>query len=382
MPAGTKLSEFPIAGSPPGPADTFVGVQSPATDVRYTPAQAAAAIGPLLPAGGAPNNIQFNNGGTFGGDANFSWYPSGTSPGGDHYGGVIDLLHGAIGSSGIIDTILLNAGEPSPPPNPPSTRPGSMVLNINENMFTSGSTADPSYGACVSIGYTNNSTGMPSLGSFYNWMTLNSNSTQDIGFCGANNNFLYNYYAGHIDSLDGLFFNVSNLRGNVDDVFAIVGFVENAFGTGFTVRGMSMRAFVDGTANIPDLYGIQVQVGTNNAATCTTQRGIQIQTPHLPTTTLTNNYGLEIQDQSGTGASSRNWNLYSEGNSSINVFDGVVITTPQLVATLPAAAAALDGARTFVTDATATTFASIVAGGGANHVPVYCDGSAPAWKIG
>jgi hypothetical protein len=46
---GTKLSEFPIASSPPGPADTFVGVQSPATDVRYTPAQAASAIGPLLP---------------------------------------------------------------------------------------------------------------------------------------------------------------------------------------------------------------------------------------------------------------------------------------------------------------------------------------------
>lgn len=49
------------------------------------------------------------------------------------------------------------------------------------------------------------------------------------------------------------------------------------------------------------------------------------------------------------------------------------------VATLPAAAG-LAGFRAFVTDANATTFASIVAGGGANGVPVYCDGT--NWRIG
>lgn len=50
------------------------------------------------------------------------------------------------------------------------------------------------------------------------------------------------------------------------------------------------------------------------------------------------------------------------------------------VATLPAAAAALAGFRGYVTDANATTFASVVAGGGSNVVPVYCDGA--AWRIG
>ena len=50
------------------------------------------------------------------------------------------------------------------------------------------------------------------------------------------------------------------------------------------------------------------------------------------------------------------------------------------VATLPAAAAGLTGYRAFVTDANATTFASIVAGGGSNGVPVYCDGT--NWRIG
>ena len=48
-----------------------------------------------------------------------------------------------------------------------------------------------------------------------------------------------------------------------------------------------------------------------------------------------------------------------------------------LVSELPASAA---GVRGFVTDATATTFASVVAGGGANGVPVYFDGT--NWRIG
>ena len=50
------------------------------------------------------------------------------------------------------------------------------------------------------------------------------------------------------------------------------------------------------------------------------------------------------------------------------------------VASLPSASTAGIGARKFVTDATATTFASTVAGGGANKVPVYSDGT--NWKIG
>lgn len=36
--------------------------------------------------------------------------------------------------------------------------------------------------------------------------------------------------------------------------------------------------------------------------------------------------------------------------------------------------------KAYVTDANSTTFASVVAGGGSNYVPVYCDGS--HWRIG
>jgi hypothetical protein len=54
--------------------------------------------------------------------------------------------------------------------------------------------------------------------------------------------------------------------------------------------------------------------------------------------------------------------------------------TAQLVANLPTAASAGAGARGFVTNATATTFYSIVAGGGSYGVPVFSDGT--NWRIG
>jgi hypothetical protein len=57
-----------------------------------------------------------------------------------------------------------------------------------------------------------------------------------------------------------------------------------------------------------------------------------------------------------------------------------ISTTVYTVVTLPSAVTSGVGARSFVSDANATTFASIVAGGGANKVPVYSDGT--NWRIG
>lgn len=56
------------------------------------------------------------------------------------------------------------------------------------------------------------------------------------------------------------------------------------------------------------------------------------------------------------------------------------IANPSTVASLPSASSAGAGTRATVIDATVTTFASTVAGGGANTVPVYSDGV--NWKIG
>ena len=54
--------------------------------------------------------------------------------------------------------------------------------------------------------------------------------------------------------------------------------------------------------------------------------------------------------------------------------------TVYIVATLPSAVTLGAGTRAFVSDANATTFASIVAGGGSDTVPVYSDGT--DWRIG
>lgn len=59
---------------------------------------------------------------------------------------------------------------------------------------------------------------------------------------------------------------------------------------------------------------------------------------------------------------------------------GWVRTTGTTVSALPAASTAGQGARAFVTDASATTFMSVVAAGGANKVPVVSDGT--NWLIG
>lgn len=70
------------------------------------------------------------------------------------------------------------------------------------------------------------------------------------------------------------------------------------------------------------------------------------------------------------------------GNASIQetVLRGVVKSTVFTVAGLPGAASVGLGARAFVSDAQATTFNAVVAGGGVGKVPVFSDGS--VWRVG
>lgn len=68
----------------------------------------------------------------------------------------------------------------------------------------------------------------------------------------------------------------------------------------------------------------------------------------------------------------------NHGNIIVGNTRGKLQLTPTTVGSLGSASPA--GQRTFVTDATATTFHSIVSGGGANFVPVFSDGT--DWRIG
>lgn len=63
-----------------------------------------------------------------------------------------------------------------------------------------------------------------------------------------------------------------------------------------------------------------------------------------------------------------------------NVVAETVQTTPVTFANLPNAGTAGAGTRAFITDGSTATFGATVAGGGANIVPVYSDGT--DWKVG
>jgi hypothetical protein len=94
----------------------------------------------------------------------------------------------------------------------------------------------------------------------------------------------------------------------------------------------------------------------------------------------TGNHNVILGKAAGAAALTNNIILANNAGTTGATFDGGVtwaypVTT---VAGLPAAGTA--GRRSFVTDATLAVFASIVAGSGANGVPVYDDGT--NWRIG
>lgn len=68
----------------------------------------------------------------------------------------------------------------------------------------------------------------------------------------------------------------------------------------------------------------------------------------------------------------------ADASARSQLYAGTVRTNQTTVANLPAASTAGDGARAYVTDASTTLILGLggtVAGGGANHVPVYSDGT-------
>jgi hypothetical protein len=105
------------------------------------------------------------------------------------------------------------------------------------------------------------------------------------------------------------------------------------------------------------------------------------------TTQITFQYtGTQTEVISNTSAlvlKSNNTTALTLDASQNATFAGLAITQIYTVATLPAAAAGNKGARAHVSNATATLTAgigAIVAGGGANIVPVFSDGT--NWRIG
>ena len=72
--------------------------------------------------------------------------------------------------------------------------------------------------------------------------------------------------------------------------------------------------------------------------------------------------------------------MYAGSTVGLTVAGNYYKSQVKTVAGLTPAATAGAGARSFVSNATSTTFGSVVAGGGSNNVPVYSDGT--DWRIG
>jgi hypothetical protein len=99
--------------------------------------------------------------------------------------------------------------------------------------------------------------------------------------------------------------------------------------------------------------------------------------PNLPL--ATEDYNRQYQDQLNN-VLRLYFNLIDSTFNQLRVADIVPALTNYTVATLPSAATAGAGARSFVTDALAPTFGATVVTGGAVAVPVYSDGT--NWKVG
>jgi hypothetical protein len=98
--------------------------------------------------------------------------------------------------------------------------------------------------------------------------------------------------------------------------------------------------------------------------------------PNLPLATT--DYERQYQDQLNNVL--RLYFNQTSGSLNSLVTIANLSTKVYKVSDLPSAVTATAGARTFVSDSSVTTFNATVAGGGANTVPVFSNGT--NWKVG
>ncbi len=126
-----------------------------------------------------------------------------------------------------------------------------------------------------------------------------------------------------------------------------------------------------------------VQIGHSGGAI--TLAAPIVSTQAAPLKLTNTNAVITLGDATGVGNGAQLYIGTAPGTLFIGGADGAVSgvsfgCSPMTVAQLPTASVNNAGLRSFVSDATATTFASIVVGTGSNKVPVYSDGT--NWRIG
>ncbi len=204
---------------------------------------------------------------------------------------------------------------------------------------------------------------------------------------------------------------------------SITGFLQGSYGTTFTL-GLQSFSVVD-TGNTgqtifsASIYGFRANKITSGTIAGIVYSPLNLYANYFPSSSSTPAFTIGVYDTGGNGITDRlqifngdAGRMVLQCNSTGNIsLWGATSSFPALkrnaaglefrladdsgfaaisaatvktqaftVATLPSAASAGTGACAYVTDATASTFMSVVAGGGSNKVPVVSDGV--NWLIG
>ena len=184
--------------------------------------------------------------------------------------------------------------------------------------------------------------------------------------------------AGLTSTINGSSVYVGAFAGQLVDSYSnvMVGYSAGTGATGSTYHNCTALGYQAGTALTAG--NLNTLIGYNAGSAITTGSNNTIIGGQVPgSTTLAN--AIILADGAGNIR-------YDYGNTvgGQHTFSGGVIKTiTSTVATLPAAATAGAGARSMVTDGSVVAtgnFGTIIAGAGANIVPVFCDGT--NWRIG
>jgi len=219
-----------------------------------------------------------------------------------------------------------------------------------------------------STGVNGNSTNNVGVyGNSTNSVGVNGNSTNSVGVNGNSTN-----------SYGGVFYIAGALASNnASNTVWIRRFPYGAFSVTGDVLKITDNPTVSGTKSGALISG-QIEATERLRFDGRVADGASAVAHFLDTDTALSNAGAKLLSLRNAGV--EKFFVGADGKASTGALTATTTkTSVYTVATLPAGS---DGMRAFVSDATATTFASVVTGGGTNHVPVYYDGGASAWKIG
>lgn len=281
------------------PASTLTGAeQVPVVQSGSTVRTTIAAIGASVTPGGSNTEIQYNDSGSFAGDADLTWI-AGT--------GLLNKRHLGVGNHSGFDGSGFSTADwaPGDATNTFATAdPSSLSIN---DFFDNTDFAGVGYAATglrIFNNWKQTTHAGQSIYVIHNECTIGSDSTNTITEFIGDFGATYNYGSGNVSFQAGLDFAASHHgSGTVTNLVGCQAFVNSAGAGGAITNAYAFRA-----------------IGSSVGKTTTNQYQAYLAKPG-GAGTITNLYGLYIEDMSGRG-STTSYNIKSAGSSSQNVFEG------------------------------------------------------------